>query len=397
MYKNERAAAKEFNKNLEHLENRVFSWGIRKYKLDKTFKKNHGNYMDQFDGFPENYQSMMVASWMFSRVILDPVLLEKFSRNDKESLFPIHNEYLKLWKENPPIWSLFSILEKKDDDIFQVKDDLTGTIMLLQSRSLASMEMNKPIISALIPLKEGFWVSYGVLHQYKSCQPYHLLDLMKFMDYQLYEDEDLTSFIHQYYGRFFQIDHTMESPPIYNKKDLIERNRTEIILPGFDPEALSDSVLLTRKGDIFQIKPLGEERFPFNEIYYNSITEEAIFLSMTLNGYRELCEIISEYELPEEPDFIFSMALYSSMDTYMNLDFPENSLKELFSTEKKESTPEMDETMKKINIFLQESVEADNKGVSYNLQKRGKELGFDSETIQSVKEMMLRIKDKLSE
>ncbi|MBI9097910.1 MAG: hypothetical protein JEY91_05510, partial [Spirochaetaceae bacterium] len=242
MYEKERAAAKEFNVNLEHLENRVFSWGIRKYKLDKSFKKNHGHYMDQYEGFPENYQSMMVASWMFSRVILDPVLLGKFSRNEKESLFPIHNEYLKFWKENPPIWSLFSILKKKDDDIFEIKDQLTGKIMLIHSRGLANMEPDKPIISALMPMKEGFWLSYGIFHQYKSCQPYHLLDLIRFMDYQLYDEEDLTSFIHKHYARFFQIDHTMESPPVFNKKDLIERNWTEIILPGFDPESLSDSV-----------------------------------------------------------------------------------------------------------------------------------------------------------
>ncbi|MBI9100469.1 MAG: hypothetical protein JEY91_18460, partial [Spirochaetaceae bacterium] len=144
------------------------------------------------------------------------------------------------------------------------------------------------------------------------------------------------------------------------------------------------------------IKPQKDERFPFNEIYFNSTTEGAIFLSMTLSGYRELCEIISEYELPEEPDFIFSMALFSSMKKYMDFDFPEDAWKELFPPEKEESSPEMDESLEKINIILQEALKADNEGVPYNLQKRGKELGLDKETIDSVGAMMKNLKDKYS-
>ena len=56
----------------------------------------------------------------------------------------------------------------------------------------------------------------------------------------------------------------------------------------------------------------------------------------------------------------------------------------------------MDEALKKMNIILQEAVEADNRGISYNFKKRGKELGFDGETIQSVQDMMELMKDKRS-
>ncbi|MBB6481855.1 hypothetical protein [Spirochaeta isovalerica] len=395
MYEKERAAAREFNRQLEHLEDRVFGWGIRKYKLDKAFANIHGPYMDSFDGFPDNYVKMMIAAWLFSRVLLDPELIIKFARNEKESLFPIHNGYLKYWKKHQPIWSLFYIREKKDDDVLVIEDQLTEKTMLLHSRNMAGMDTDKPIISLLFPLEEGIWVSYGIIRQYKGSFAYHLLDLMRLMDEELYEAEDFTSFIHKYYGCFFQIDQTMESPLVINKKELVEKNWMEIILLDFDPYALSKKFNIDESSGIVRLKAKSNDPFPFSEIYFNSETEEAYFSSMTLKGYRELCKLVNDYELPEEPDYIFSMPLYTVMEKDMGMSFPGDYWESFFASEE-EVSPEAKEEIEVINIIVKEAFDAENQGLPFDLKKRGAELGLDGEAIKSIEEMLARIRNSMN-
>ncbi len=396
MFEKERASAREFNRNLKYLEDQVFAWGIRKHRLDKVFIKNHGSYMDRFEGFPENYQGMMVSSWMFSRIILDPSLLAAFARNQKELLFPQHNEYLKLWKNNCPVWSLFNITERKDEDVFEIEDQLTGAIMLLQSRGIANLEMDKPIISILLPL-EGIWVSYRIIHQYKGAEAYHILDLMRFIDEDLYEAEDFTAFIHKHYSRFFQIDKVMQSPPVVNNNDLLEPNWMEIILPGFEPKKLSADFHIKYSGNIAHMEPKSASPLPFSEIYFNTETEESCFLSFTHKGYLELCRMVSDYELPEKPDFIFSMSLFTVMGKDMDLSLPQYTWGSFFEDEKNETSPEDREMLETINLLLSEAVEMENQGKRFDTSKRGVELGLNQETIDSVEAMLERLRNKMQD
>lgn len=395
MFEKERASSRNLNHNLQHLEDRVFAWGTRKHKLDKVFAKNHGSYMDRFESFPESYQGMMLASWLFSRVILNPSFLTSFARKEKESLLPDHNEYLKLWKKTSPIWSLFLIAEQKDDDIFEIEDQLTGDRMLLHSQSIAGLEKDKPFISILLPL-DGIWVSYGIIHKYKGSEAYHILNLIRFMDERLYEAKDFTDFIHKYYARFFQIDKVMESPPVVNNNDLIEPNWLETTLSGFDPKRVKADCDIKKSGNIVYLKPKNEKPFPFNKIYFNSETEEAFFSSMTLEGYRELCQILPDYDLPELPDFCFSMSLYTVMKKDMDLPVPGDYWESFFSKEEN-TTPEKQEMMDTINTLLREATEAENHGKKINLYKRGTELGLDNETIRSIEETLEQIRTKWSE
>ncbi|MBF9015973.1 MULTISPECIES: hypothetical protein [unclassified Oceanispirochaeta] len=392
-YQNIKDESEEFSDRLELLEDRAISWGFRKYKLDKVFIREQGPFMDRFQNFPEGYQEFMATSWLFTRIITDPALLQKFARSAREELFPPQNALLKTWKKSIPFWSIFIIENRLEKDVFRIRDVIKEKSYLccsgsLEQNHLEILKHSQPVITTLIPLnseEEGHVASYGMLRFYKGFKAKDLVRLYRFMEGQLGTGSSFSSFVLRHYARFFQIDNYMETPVVMHREHRMERIFSEIHLPGFDPSLLTVP-MDTKEDQPFIRLRLKDRSLPLSgEILYNRESEDIFLSSFSRTGYEELRVALSSYPIPEEPDFHLPISLYLALEKDMELDLPDDPWKDVFGEEEadKETSPELES----INILMGEAVTAQNRGESFDLYTRGKELGLLSENIDALKKV----------
>ncbi len=386
-----RSLSEEFSNQLEHLEEQVFYWGIRKYKLDKIFDKEQGSYLDRLEGFPEGYTNFMASTWLFCRVLMDSRLLLQFSRTKREQMFPPQNALLKKWKTNPPFWSIFTVKERLSKNIFFIEDALSGQSYYCQSPSIEKQAdqiigAEYPIICPLFPLTETIAATYGMVRIYKGWYADDLIRLYRYMIGLLGYNGSFSSFILKHYGHFFQIDHNMESPVVMFKDQKVEMICTELNLPGFDPNSLNMEI--EENLPFFRMTLKNTKNSAPGEILYNRESGQLFISSVSKAGYDRLCGCLAGCSLSDEPDFRLSLALYIAVDKHMDLTLPDDHWKHLFKKEETEDSPELES----LNILLAEAVEAQNQGRSFDLYRRGGELGIMKENIDNIKNLLERTK-----
>ncbi len=397
-YQEFRNQSSDFTDHLEHLEQSVINWGVRKYKTDKAFAKDQGYFMDLFDPFPEGYQTSMVITWMFTRILMDQDKLLKYARASKDSLFPGQNQFLKLWKKQKPFWSLFTVEERLAKQIFRIKDPFEKRDIIICSSSLENLLNEEdiqlgltPVISALFPVNEDLVVSYGIIRRYKGWLLDDIVRLYYYMSEELGWCDDFSSFVLKYYTRFFQMDQRMEIPPVFHKDQRLERVFREACLPDFQPEALKDRMDILENEPYLKLTPKGQEGFPYSEIIYNRDNQTLIVQSMSRNGYDFLAGLLKDFPVFREPLLHLSYPLYSAVREYMDLDLADEYWEGLFDQGETEDSPELDD----LNTLIGEALAAMNKKVPFDIESRGWELGMPEENIRSARDVVSRVEKKL--
>ncbi len=389
----------DFTDHLEHLEQTVINWGVRKYKADKVFAREQGAFMDLFEPFPRGYQASMVITWMFCRVLMDPDKLAKFARASKETLFPRQNHFLKIWKKEIPFWSLFTLEERLDKDLFRIRDYFGNRDLTICSSSLENLLKEDdiqlkvtPVICALFPLSEDLVVSYGIIRRYKCCRAVDIIHLYYFMSEELGWCDSFTLFVLKYYSRFFQMDQRMEAPMVFHKNTLMEKVFREVSLSDFEPEMLNDAMDTLVREPFVKFTPKGQEDFPFSEILWNRESQTLLIQSMSREGYDELVSHLVSFPRVKEPLLQLSYTLYSAVNEYMDLDLPDQYWTGLFSQEEADESPELAD----MNTLLGEAMEALNNNEDFDFQARGRELGMPDENIKSARDVVARLEKKLN-
>ncbi|MBI9107240.1 MAG: hypothetical protein JEZ04_10905 [Spirochaetales bacterium] len=382
--------------NLENIELRVLSWGTRKLKLDKLFDKVNEDFMYSFEKFPEAWTGLMYSEFFMTKVLANPVNFNKFHKAERDEFSPSEEHLLKLWRKEPPVWSLFLADQAGKKNEFEITDYFTG-----EKRSLFSPAVNdfykeeangcRPFLAFLVRAEAG-WETYGIVRHYKSYRFEDFTGFISFLDQPLFEKEGLTGIISKYFAGFLAIDRGMELPEIEIKGEPACLCWSEIMLPDFDPAVFKNELRLSaQEDDFFKFVPYESTPDAYNfELYFEKDTEEVCMVSTFRRGYDELVSIIGrEYVLDPEPDYCFSLNFYATMLTETDVEPSLNEWFEIFLEAKAEEEEDAyyDEVLDDINDLFADAAKAYSNGEEFDFENRASQLGLSSDIALEVQQL----------
>ena len=392
----------QFFRNLKEIEDLVLNRGMNKLKLDKIFMKNHSDYMDKMEDFPEEWKNFMILGYFFSQIIFDPQSLNKFNRTVKNELSPSEELMLKTWKKTPPVWSVFKAEKTDEDDFFTITDIFTGEEKLLLSQSVDD-KLKYPggkdslFLCALL-FNGSCWATYGLVRQYRGLTEKDMNFLPVFIDKKTFNSKGLNGIINKFYAMFFTIDRFMEIPLTQSGEEILETCWSELNLEDFIPEDyLNEMNKISESGDFVHMIQKKESGVPGYELFYNRKTNDSLLTANTKTDYKNLINILNrEYTLDTKADAEISMNLFIALRNYMDFNLPCDKWISHFPEEYKNYDPEKEEFLDNINLLLREKLDASNNGRDYDLKKRADEMGIEPEMLDEIEKVIKKVDDKIA-
>ncbi|HAF84893.1 MAG TPA: hypothetical protein DCG32_00685 [Sphaerochaeta sp.] len=121
----------------------IYDWGNASKGLKET---SDAILAQEKEGTsPPPFYEASAFTYLLSHGLTDAKVLKRLLNKHEETLDPESKQMLAYVMEHPAYWSCFSVVEALDDDLFTIKDLLSGEIHQLYSTRLLSLEKDPDI------------------------------------------------------------------------------------------------------------------------------------------------------------------------------------------------------------------------------------------------------------
>ena len=314
------------------------------------------------------------------RVFKADGLLRKYLNHVEIKRRPLdEQEFLTAQLAQPWRFSFSRIIENPAPDFYQMKDVFSGESFLLYSRSTTqTLENQTPALwFNLIAFNGTCWQTFGPVSSYQRFDEDDIFFFATEVNFDIEDEDMLRQDVERNPVPYMLLLTGSRFPVTFNKKDELLILSSDHDLESLDTEALKENFRVEYNSGVYRLSLKRWDAMPhFAVAYYDE--EEAVLMltSMTERGFDALTQKLNVYNLglPTESQIRIHPTMLVTAERIFNRKLELNPYEKLFITE---SSPEVNEEIEKMNLFLQLALPAINAGKKPDVAALAKQAGVD--------------------
>ena len=304
-------------------------------------------------------------------------------------------DYLKFQIDHPWRFVFGSIEDYQLNDMYVMKDVISQEKFLLYSpgisESNAEIGYELPLWFLLIGFNGECYQTYGPLAYFKGIQPFDLFYFAKLIKPDIVFQNEVQDVIDSNPVTFSMLFFAGAGIPVtYHKKDMVVFNKSEYHIKDFAIEKYEKDFLIEKKHPIYMLSLKRWHSFPhFAKCFYHTQKNLFIITSMTKRGYDSLISTLNKQgnEFPSSPEILATPAMLSIAKKVLNVEIEMNPYEKHFATK---PSPQTQEELDRINLFLKNLIERLNKKEDYDIAQLAFMAGIDVENAKKIAKDLIK-------
>jgi len=358
----------------------ILHYAAAKDNLAREFDQRVATYKHITRQLEASWVNMLKSQYIVHRVFKADGLLRKYLNHVEIKRRPLdEQEFLTAQLAQPWRFSFSRIIENPAPDFYQMKDVFSGESFLLYSRSTTqTLENQTPALwFNLIAFNGTCWQTFGPVSSYQSFDEDDIFFFATEVNFDIEDEDMLRQDVERNPVPYMLLLTGSRFPVTFNKKDELLILSSDHDLESLDTEALKENFRVEYNSGVYRLSLKRWDAMPhFAVAYYDE--EEAVLMltSMTERGFDALTQKLNVYNLglPTESQIRIHPTMLVTAERIFNRKLELNPYEKLFITE---SSPEVNEEIEKMNLFLQLALPAINAGKKPDVAALAKQAGVD--------------------
>jgi len=358
----------------------ILHYAAAKDNLAREFDQRVATYKHITRQLEASWVNMLKSQYIVHRVFKADGLLRKYLNHVEIKRRPLdEQEFLTAQLAQPWRFSFSRIIENPAPDFYQMKDVFSGESFLLYSRSTTqTLENQTPALwFNLIAFNGTCWQTFGPVSSYQRFDEDDIFFFATEVNFDIEDEDMLRQDVERNPVPYMLLLTGSRFPVTFNKKDELLILSSDHDLESLDTEALKENFRVEYNSGVYRLSLKRWDAMPhFAVAYYDE--EEAVLMltSMTERGFDALTQKLNVYNLglPTESQIRIHPTMLVTAERIFNRKLELNPYEKLFITE---SSPEVNEEIEKMNLFLQLALPAINAGKKPDVAALAKQAGVD--------------------
>lgn len=343
-----------------------------KKELDRAERK----YKHIIRKLPAEFFPRVSAEFIVGQAFMEKGLLQKYKG------YPFHKhlsseevEYLNFQLANPWRYTFCRIVNRPEDEFFEMRDEISGDELLIYSPGIelyckAGHEFS--LYFLLLQYNGECWQSFGLIAPFRS---FNIDDIYIYATEVFPEVDDDESFMKSVYKNpfpYFMLLIGQEARPVVSGKFALRHYVAEQEISKVNIDSIKEIFKVQWNKGIYQFTNEQMRQPPhFANAYYVEKTKLLYRYAMTHEGFKILTFKLMEVGLAidEEEDYSISVNMVSVLKTVLKRDFPIHKYEKYFPDSKSSDIPSGE--LSRINKFLAELLPYINTGEEPDLYQLG--------------------------
>lgn len=372
------------------LDNFLLNYVEEREKPGPEIKKRFSPYWHVISEFPHESGNFLITQYLAHQIFKAGGLIKKLlnhsavKNRDKEEL-----AYLTHQSKHPWRYSFSVITGNPEKDLYEMKDVFTGDEYLLFSPGTTAINSEKPISMwfNLIAYNGACWETYGPIAAYQSFEPEDLfyfaeqLHPHKFFD----SGEEILEDVERNPVPYMLLLSGSQMPATFHKDHQVVECMAEYDAGNFVPRNLESRFRIEYNEGVYKLSSNDQwSEFPhFDTLYYDE-KEELLFLyAMTDKGFEQLVKLLNSqgFDFDVIPFYRVNLSMQETTKNLLRKKTGLNPYEKLFA---KNSSPEEQEEVDKLNRLMKKVLPSINAGETPDIEALAKETGVEPEVARDI-------------
>ena len=363
--------------------------------LEEKFSRQLSNYRKIISKMPEGFSGMLMSQLIAHRIFQQNGLAGKYinhaeirKRSAKELVF------FQFQMQYPWKYTFCSIVEDLLHDLYRMKDAISGEEFMLYSPGVSKAVTKLGCYPSLWLFLVGFngecCQTFGPIAYFRGIQSFDLFFFAKHLNADITFLNEVPDMIELNPVPFLMLWSGGEIPVTYHKKDMVVFNKSEYYVKDFSLEKYADDFLIEKKHPIYMLSLKRWNSFPhFAKCFYHAKKNLLILTSMTARGYDSLVSTLNKHgnDFPTTPDILCTMAMIHIAKEVLNFNIEMNPYEKHFA---KTTSPETQQELDKINVFLRSLMDKINNKKDYDIAKLALKADISLENAENIEKTVLK-------
>ena len=368
------------------LDNFIISYGIEKDRLDKEMEKRFRPFRQVFRKTDNNLLDLLKTQYLAHKIFKKDGLINKYLQHSAiKNLSSDKRAFLEANAKNSWKFSFSIITDNPHEDFYIMKDIFRDVSFLVYSNAVSRiLHETEPLIWFNLVAPNGLcWQTYGPVIYFNGFIPDDIFFFATEVNQDIETFEDLIDVVESNPVPFMMLVNGSTLPLTYNNEHLLVQTVSTYDVDLMDTSIFqSDFASEYNKGVYrFTMNKWGEHPH-FSTVYFDE-NESLIQLSAaTDKGYEVLSKKMNElgFQVSPEPDIRVTLLMLATAGRIFRKSISADEYSHLFM---KETSPEDQKELDKINTFFGLLINELNSGIEPDIEKHAKAAGIDLETARS--------------
>ncbi len=365
-------------------------------KLADVFYKKVAKYKHVASELEKSSIHMFASQYIAYEIFKDGGLIKKYLNHSRLPSFSQEElEYMKWHFEKPWRFSYSVILDKPENDFYEMLDVFTNERYLLYSKGVGIYlsETNVNLWFNLIAFNGECWQSFGPIIPFSGMIP----DDIFFFATELHplaeieNEKDIYRLIDKNPVPFQLLIAFGNKPRIYSKDDQVIHNQSWEENFSLNTKEIREDYIMEYNEGVYQCQLRNWEHPHFSIAYYDENEKLLTLSAMTDKGFDALVKNLHKhgFNVVNEPDIRVTPVMLLAAGALLKKRISISEYDNLFT---KDIPAEEQEGLDNLNAFITSILPDINAGKELDMEKLAKQAGVDVDT---AKDLVKLLRDKL--
>jgi hypothetical protein len=340
----------------------------------------------------QEWVNMLKSQYIVHKVFKQDGLIKSYLSHPALKQPDVEGKSWIEFQEKHPWRFSFSIIKDRPAECFFIMEDVfSEQEFLLYSPGVAKTLEDQSIILwlNLISYNGTCWQSFGPIGAYKSFEPDDIFFFATELKQDIADEKELMINLEHNPIPYMMLLSGANYPLTYNKGDQLIHVTAEYDLDTINTKNLTKSFITEYNKGVYRLSLKSWYELPhFSQAYFDENKKIILLTSMTDVGFNALTEGFNEYgyDFSSEPFVRVNISMIITASDILKREIRINEYEDLFS---KETSPQSQENLDKINTFLRSILPDINAGRSPDIDSLATKAGVDIEIARDLLERII--------
>jgi hypothetical protein len=380
------------------LDNFLISFAAGRNNLEGEMKTRFDRFKHITKQFDPKWTRMLMAQYLAHRIFRENGLINNLLNLPALKRLDIQERsFLESQAKLPWKFSFSVIIDSPAENFYTMKDVFSDQEYLLYSQGVSKIltDQSVSLWFNLICNNGACWQTYGPIAAYNSFGQDDIFFFAAEIKSDITDEEDLLENLEQNPVPYMMLLSGANYPPTYNKKDRLIQTISEYDMEDMNTKSMTAKFITEYNKGVYRLSLKIWDKMPhFACAYYDENKKIILLTSMTDRGFRALVKNLNEYgyDFFKEPSLRLNLSIMTTASDILKKKIILNEYEHLFT---KETSPEEQKSMDKINEFIGLILPDINAGRKPDILKFASQSGIDAQIARELLDHILKKTKKM--